>query len=195
MLLSRRGGRIWGFTGGTQYMLWPQVWTSLLLFAFSSSSLKWYMSHSWAIYKYDTAGVALANFSNSLSAMQYFSVGVWLFWEMRPMGLSLCHSLPPTSTFCTYWGTFSPTPSHVGSSARLHHRHKAMKTLSLASRWPLCCGLGCSFHLQKLMFVEWTGFKMQSGWASKRLLFLFVVSIEEAQFTSNQLCGVGAGCR
>lgn len=101
-------------------------------------------------------GTNWKHLSNGVSAVHHFSVGVWSSLEMRPTDLSLCYSLRPTSTFCTYWRTFSPSPSLAGSSVRLNRR-KAMNPLSLANRWLRCCGLVCSLRSPGLMFVVWTG--------------------------------------
>ncbi len=115
-------------------------------------------------------GTHWKHLTNDVSAIHYFSVGVWSSLQMRPMDLSLCRSPWPTSTFCTCWRMFSPSPSRAGSSLRLNRR-KTINPLSLANRWLLCCGLGWSLRSPELMFIVWTGFKMERGWVSEWLLF------------------------
>lgn len=41
-------------------------------------------------------------FLDAETALHCITTGVWSFWKMRPMLLSLCPSLPPTTTFSTY---------------------------------------------------------------------------------------------
>lgn len=133
---------------------------------------------------------------DGVSDMRFLSVGESSSWETRPMDLSLCHGPPPTSTFCTCWRTFSQTPSRVGSPMRLCHQRRATNPLSLINRWLLCCGSEWSLGFTRVLIYSVN--RSESGWGPKMTDFcnlLLVVSTEEAQLASNQLCGAGAGCR
>lgn len=75
---------------------------------------------------------------------------MWSSLEMRRMHLNPCQSLPPMTIFCTWWRTFSLSPSPVGSSMKLD-QHKAINPLNLDTRCLHCYGLGhIIFSLNRL---------------------------------------------